>query len=161
LLKDDNNLHPDAHHAYVAINYDLRLGFFGELLEHFFYCCFCPVVTDFNVIKLYNVIKTYDTWNDFTDHHGKTLHIGKLEFRTKHGKVPNSFAKHVHPRDVKSALCLLVHLFLEQPKVSDEDSDIHDSLMKQIKTSATNKRLHANSFGKVSEFISSMSPRSK
>ena len=38
--------------------------------------------------------------------------------------------KHVHPRDVKSALCLLVRLFGEQPKVSDEDSDIQDSLMK-------------------------------
>ena len=28
LLKDDDNLHPDAHHASFAINYD-RLGEFG------------------------------------------------------------------------------------------------------------------------------------
>ena len=51
--------------------------------------------------------------------------------------------------------------FLEQPKVSDEDSDIHDSLMKQIKTSTINEGLHANSFGKVSEFISSLISRNK
>ena len=123
MFEEDNNLHPGAHHAYVAIDYD-RLGEFGELLEHlFFITVFCPVVTDFHVIK------TDDTWNDFTDNQGNKLHVRKLEFRIKHGK-PNSFVKHVHPRDVKSALCLLVRLFGEQPKVSDEDSDIHDSLMK-------------------------------
>ena len=76
---------------------------------------------------------TDNTWNDLTDKQGNKLHVGKLKFKTKHGKKPNSFMKYVHPRDVKSALCLLVQLFLEQPKVSDEDSDIHDSLMKQIK----------------------------
>ncbi len=57
------------------------------------------------------------------------------------------------PRDVKSALCLLVNLFLEQPKVKDEDSNICDSLMKLIKTSAVTEGLHANSFGKVSNWI--------
>ena len=111
MLKDDNNLHPDAHHAYVAINYDPRLGEFGEFHEHIFsIIAFCPVCTDFHVIK------TDNSWKDFTDHQGNTLHIGKLEFRTKHGKVPNSFMKHVHPRDVKSALCLLVHLFWSNPR---------------------------------------------
>ena len=59
----------------------------------------------------------------------------------------------VFPRDVKSTLCLLVNLFLEQPKIKDEDSNISDSLMKLIKTSAVNEGLHANSFGKVISFV--------
>jgi hypothetical protein len=76
--------------------------------------------------------------------------------KTKLGKKPNSFIKYVHPKDVKSALCLLIRLFLEQPKISVEDSEIHDSVMQDIKKSAINEGVHANSFGKVSEFISSM-----
>ncbi len=83
------------------------------------------------------------------DDSGNTLHIGKLEYKTKHGKKPGSFLNNVFPRDVKSALCLLMNLFLEQPKIKDKDSNISDSLMKFIKTSAINERLHANSFGKV------------
>ncbi len=94
-----------------------------------------------------------DSWEDMKDDAGNTLNIGKLEYKTKHGKKPSSFLDEVIPRDVKSALCLLVNLFLEQPKVKDEDSNIHDSLMKLIKTSAVNKGLHANSFGKVSNLI--------
>ncbi len=91
-----------------------------------------------------------DSWEDMTDDTGNTLNIGKLEYKTKHGKKPGFFLDKVFPRDVKSALCLLVNLFLEQPKVRDEDSKICDSLMKLIKTSAVNEGLHANSFGKVS-----------
>jgi len=79
---------------------------------------------------------TDNTWNDLTDKHGNKLHVGKLEFKTKYGKKPNSFIKHVHPRDVKSALCLVVRLFLEQPKVSAEDSEIYDLVMQDIKKSA-------------------------
>ncbi len=93
---------------------------------------------------------TDDTWNDLTNKQGNKLHVGKLEFKTKHGKKPNSFVKYVHPRDVKSVFCLLIRLFLKQPKVSDEDSKIHDSLMQLIKKSAINEGLHANLFGKVS-----------
>ncbi len=73
---------------------------------------------------------------------------------TKHGKKPVSFRDKIFPRDVKSALCLVVSLFLEQPKVKDKDSNIRDSLMKLIKTSAVNEGLHTNSFGKVSSFVS-------
>ncbi len=54
---------------------------------------------------------------------------------------------------LKSALCLLVNLFLEQPKVKDKSSNIRDSLMKLIKTSAVNEGLHANSFEKVSNWF--------
>jgi hypothetical protein len=94
-----------------------------------------------------------DSWEDMKDDAGNTLNIGKLEYKTKHGKKPGSFLDKVFPRDVKSALCLLVNLFLEQPKVKGEDSNIHDSLMKLIKTSAVNEGLHANSFGKVSNLF--------
>jgi hypothetical protein len=87
---------------------------------------FCPVDTNFHE-------PTDDTWNDLTNKHGNKLHVGKLEFTTKHGKKPNFFIKHVHPRDVKSALCLVVWLFWEQPKVSAEDSEIHDLVMQDIK----------------------------
>ncbi len=115
---------------------------------------FCPVDTDFHE-------PTGDTWKALTDKEGNKLHVGKLEFKTKHGKKPISFIKQVHPRDVKSALCLLVWLFLEQPKVSIEDSKIHDSVMMDIKKSAIDEGVHANLFGKVSEFIYSMTPLNK
>jgi hypothetical protein len=74
--------------------------------------------------------------------------------KTKHGKKPGSFWAQNFPRDVKSALCLVVNLFLEQPKVNDKDRSICNSLMKLIKTSANNEALHKNSFGKVSLFLS-------
>jgi hypothetical protein len=95
-----------------------------------------------------------DSWEDMKDYTGNTLHIGKLEYRTKHGKKPGSFRAQVSPRDVKSAICVVVNVFLEQPKVNDEYSNIHDSLMKLSKTSALNEGLHANAFGKVSSFLS-------
>jgi hypothetical protein len=95
-----------------------------------------------------------DSWKNMQDDAGNTLHIGKLEYKTKHGKKPGSFGAKVFPRDVKSALSLVVNLFLEQPKVNDEDSDICVSLMKLIKTSAVTEGLHANSFGKVNSFLS-------
>jgi hypothetical protein len=95
-----------------------------------------------------------DYWEDMTDNAGNTLHIGKLEYLTKQRKKPVSFWDKVFPRDAKSALCLVVNLFLDQPKIKDKDSNIHDSFMKLIKTSAVNEGLHANSFGKVSSFVS-------
>jgi hypothetical protein len=88
-----------------------------------------------------------DSWEDMKDNAGNTLHIGKLEYKTKHGKKPGSFWDQVFPRDV-------VNLFLEQPKVKDKDSNIRHSLMKLLSTSAVNEGLHANSFGKVSSFVS-------
>ncbi len=94
-----------------------------------------------------------DSWDDQQDDWGNTLHIGQLEYKTKHGKKPGSFLDNVFPRDVKSALCLHVNLFLEQPKIKDKDSNISDSLMKLVKTSAINEGLHANSFGKVRSFV--------
>jgi hypothetical protein len=69
-----------------------------------------------------------DSWEDLKDDTGNTLHIGKLEYKTTHGKKSDSFRANVFPRDVKSALCLVVNLFLEQTKVDDKDSKINDSL---------------------------------
>jgi len=43
---------------------------------------------------------------------------------------------------------------LEQPKVSVKDSEIFDSVMLEIKKTAINESVHANSFGKVGEFFS-------
>ncbi len=94
-----------------------------------------------------------NSWKDLRDDTGNTLHIGKLENKTKHGKKADSFLSHVYPRDVKSAFCLVVNLFLEQTKVANEVSNIHDSLMKIIKTSDINDTLHVNSFDKVSLFL--------
>ena len=96
---------------------------------------------------------TYNSWSDLKDNQGNTLHTDKLEYKTKHGKKANSFMKHGHPRDVKSALCLVVNPFLEQPKIPDEQNKIQVLLMKLSKTSVINEGLHANSFGKVSEFV--------
>jgi hypothetical protein len=95
-----------------------------------------------------------DSWEDIKDDSGNTLHIGKLDYKTKNGKKPGSFRAQVVPRDVKAALCLVVNIFLKQTKENDKDRNIHDSLMKLIKTSAVNEGLHANSFGKVSSFLS-------
>ncbi len=120
----------------------------------FFYTCvFFLVINVLKKIHVFFLLYKADSWEDMTDDAGNTLHIGKLEYITKHGKKPFSFWDKDFPRDVKSALCLVVNLFLEQPKVKDEDSNIHDSLMKLIKTSAVNEGLHANSFGKVSSFV--------
>jgi hypothetical protein len=80
--------------------------------------------------------------------------LANLSLKLNLARSQTSFRAHVFPRDVKSALCLVVNLFLEQTKVDDEFSKIHDSLMKLIKTSAINETLHADSFGKMSLFLS-------
>ena len=73
---------------------------------------FCLLLLFVLLILIFMLLKhTDNTRNDFTDNQGNKLHVGKLEFKTKHGKKPNSFVKYVHPRDVKSAICLLVRLF--------------------------------------------------
>ena len=126
----------NAPHAFVAVSYVPKLGFFGLL-----YCLFSIVLflqIDL-IVCLFFLTYQVDSWDGLQDNSGNTLHIGKLEYKTKHGKKPGSFLDDVFPRDVKSAFCLLVNLFLEQPKIKDEDSNISDSLMKLIKTSAVNE----------------------
>jgi hypothetical protein len=58
-----------------------------------------------------------DSWEDVKDDAGNTFNIGKLEYKTKHGKKPASFLDEVFTRDVQSALCLLVNLFLGNPRL--------------------------------------------
>jgi hypothetical protein len=41
-----------------------------------------------------------DFWSDLKDEAGNILHIGKLEYKIKQGKKPNSFRAHVFPRDI-------------------------------------------------------------
>jgi hypothetical protein len=115
--------------------------------------CLLPCHQCSKKIHVFFLVYEADSWEDMTDNAGNTLHIGKLEYINKYGKKPVSFGDKVFPRDVKSALCLVVNLFLEQPKVKDKDSNMCYSLIKLIKTSAVNEGLHANSFGKVSSFV--------
>jgi hypothetical protein len=120
-------------------------------------CCsisFIVLFLQINLILcLFFLMYQVHSWDGLQNDSGSTLCIGKLVYKTKHGKKPGSFLDNVFPRDVKSALCLLVNLFLEQPKIKDKDSNISDSLMKLIKTSAINEGLHVNSFGKVSSSL--------
>ncbi len=139
----------NAPHAFVAVNYVPKLRLFGLLFNFFSIVLFLQIDS---ILCLFFLTYQVDSWDNLQDDSGNTLHIGKLEYKTKRGKKPGSFLDNVFPRDMKSALCLLVNLFLEQPKIKDEDSHISDSLMKLIKTSAINEGLHANSFGKVSSF---------
>jgi hypothetical protein len=134
----------------VAVNYVPKLGLFGVLYHFFSIVLFLQINL---ILCLFYLMYQVDSWDDLQDDSGNTLHIGKLEHKTKHGKKPGSFLDNVFPRDVKSALCLLVNLFLEQPKIKDKDSNISDSLMKSIKTSAINEGLHANFLGKVISFV--------
>jgi hypothetical protein len=116
----------NAPHAFVAVNYIPKLGLFGLLFHFFSIVHFLQI----NLI-LYLFFLTYqvDSWDNLQDDCGNTLHIGKLEYKSKHEKKPGSFLDNVFPRDVKSALCLLVNQFLEQPKIKDKDSNISESLM--------------------------------
>jgi hypothetical protein len=72
-----------------------------------------------------------------------------LTYVTKYGKEALSFVDHVPTRDVKCALSLVVSLFWEHHKVSEDDSFVEDLLMKLIKSSSQDETNHSNSIGKV------------
>ncbi len=74
-----------------------------------------------------------DTWNDFVDEDGNKLNIGELKYQTKHGKFFPLYVHHVPARNVKSALSLVAHLFLEHSKVTESSSMVEDSAMLLIK----------------------------
>jgi hypothetical protein len=90
-----------------------------------------------------------DTYNNFQDDQGNKLCIGELKYVSKKGKESLSFVDNVPTRDVKSALSLAVRLLLEHSNVPEEKSCIVDLLMKDIKKSSKDKKIHANSIGKV------------
>ncbi len=88
-----------------------------------------------------------DSWEDMKDDAGNTLNIGKLEYKTKHGKKPGSFLDKVFPRDAMSALCLLVNLFLEQPKVNSLTAiDGHDrQYFNELRSTVVSRRIFIRS----------------
>jgi hypothetical protein len=90
-----------------------------------------------------------DTYINFQDDQGNKLCIGELKYVSKKGKQALSFVNNVPARDVKSVLSLIVCLLLEHSNVPEEKSCIVDSLMKDIKKSYKDKRIHANSIRKV------------
>ncbi len=94
-----------------------------------------------------------DTYNNFHDDQGNQLHIGELKYVTKYGKEALSFVDNVPSRDWKFALSLVVHLPLEHSNVPEEKSCVVDLLMKDIKKSSKEERIHSNSIEKVNDRI--------
>ncbi len=90
-----------------------------------------------------------DTWNDFVDEDGNKLNIGQLKYHTKHGKVCLLYVHHVRARNVKSALALVVCLFLEHSKVTESSSMVQDSAMLIIKETTNADMFHSNLFRQV------------
>jgi hypothetical protein len=98
---------------------------------------------------VYIYVCQVDTWNDFVDEDGNKLNIGELKYQTKHGKFFPSYVHHVPARNVKCALALVVHLFLEHSKVTESSSMVEDSAMLLIKETTNADVFHSDSFGKV------------
>jgi hypothetical protein len=90
-----------------------------------------------------------DTWNDFFDEDGNKLNIGQLKYERKHGKFCPSYVHLILARNVKSALPLVVRLFLEHFKVTESFSMVQDSAMLILKETSNADVFHSNSFGKV------------
>jgi hypothetical protein len=98
---------------------------------------------------IYISVCQVDTWNDFVDEDEKKLNIGKLKYQAKLGKSCPLYVCHVPTRNVKSALALVVHLFLEHSKVTESSSMVQDSAMLIIKETTNTDVFHSDSFGKV------------
>jgi hypothetical protein len=90
-----------------------------------------------------------DTSNNFQDDQGNQLCIGELKYVTKYGKEALSLVNNAPARDVKFVLSLVVRLLLEHSNVPEEKSCVVDLLMKDIKKSSKEERIHSNSIGKV------------
>ncbi len=86
---------------------------------------------------------------DFFDEDGNKLNIGQLKYGTKHGTFCPSYLHLVPARNVKSALVLVVHLFLEHSKVTESSSMVQDSDMLLLKKTSNADIFHSYSFGKV------------
>jgi len=85
----------------------------------------------------------HDTWDDLVNDNGDPLHFGMMRYTNT---ATSTFRERVKPRDVKVALVLLNHLFLEHYTV--ENSLLDDSLMLLIKESSEGAGVHFNSIGK-------------
>ena len=98
---------------------------------------------------VYIYVCQVDTWNGFVDEDGNKLNIGELKYQTKHGKFFPSYVHQVLARNVKCALALVVHLFLEHSKVTESSSMVQDFVMLLLKETSSDDVFHSNSFGKV------------
>ncbi len=85
---------------------------------------------------IYIIVHWVDIRNDFRDNHWHRLNIGKLKYLPKTGENSHSYVDHVPPRNVKSALALVVRLLLEHAKVPEDKSVTEDSAMKIIKNTS-------------------------
>ena len=100
-------------------------------------------------VFVYMSVCQVDMCFDFFDEDGNKLNIGQLKYHTKHGKVCLLYVHHVRARNVKSALVLVVHLFLEHSKVTESSSMVQDSDMLLLKKTSNADIFHSYSFGKV------------
>ncbi len=117
---------------------------------------FCPVDTDFHVIETY---RQYLEW--LNRQAGEQASCWQVGVQYQAWQEAHFLCQVCTSKGCEVSALSSCTAFLEQPKVSNEDSDIHDSLMQLIKKTAINEGVHANLFGKVSEFISSMTSFNK
>jgi hypothetical protein len=156
--------------AFVAVNYSPKIGGIGTYMHYFSFQCFVNVMHQLIIVFTFIVFIFYmnsslhqihithkfgyisvcqvDMWNDVVVEDGNKLNIGKLKYQTKHGKFSPLCVHHVPARNVKSALALVVHLFLEHSKVTENSSMVQDSAMLIIKETTNADVFHSNSFGK-------------
>ena len=85
-----------------------------------------------------------DTWDDLVNDNGDTLRFAMVPYTN----ATSTFRERVKPRDVKTALVLLNHLFLEHHTIEVGDSLLFDSCMLLIKASSEGAGVHFNSIGK-------------
>ncbi len=85
-----------------------------------------------------------DTWDDLVNDNGDTLRFAMVHYTN----ATSTFCERVKPRDVKTALVLLNHLFLEHHTIDVGDSLLFDSCMLLIKASSEGVGVHFNSIGK-------------
>jgi hypothetical protein len=84
-----------------------------------------------------------DTWDDLVNNNGNPLHFGMMRYTNT---ATSTFRERLKPQDVKTALVLLNHLFLEYYTV--ENLLLDDSSMLLIKESSEEAGVHFNSIGK-------------
>jgi hypothetical protein len=85
-----------------------------------------------------------DTWDDLVNDNGDQLRFAMVHYTN----ATSTFRERVKPRDVKTALVLLNHLFLEHHTIDVGDSFLFDSSMLLIKASSEGAGVHFNSIGK-------------
>jgi hypothetical protein len=166
--QDDKEPKPQA---FVAVNYSPKIGGIGTYMHYLSFQCFVNVMHQLTIVFTFIVFIFYmnsflhqihiihecvsisvcqvDMWNDFVDEDGNKLNIGKLKYQTKHGKFCPLRVHYVPARNVKSALVLVVYLFLKHSKVTERSSMVQDSAMFIFKETTNADMFHFNLFGKV------------